>query len=65
VKADRDLARRMNLDRTPTIFVVGETTTGPIYTEVLNRNDLDSIIEQVQAKVNSGKTQTASKGHGK
>jgi protein-disulfide isomerase len=51
VKADRDLARRMDLERTPTIFVVAETPSGPTYAELLNRNNLDNLIEQEKAKV--------------
>ncbi len=50
VKADRDLARKMELTRTPTIFVVAETPAGPTYAELLNRNGLDALIQQEQAK---------------
>ncbi len=46
VKADRDLARRMDLQRTPTIFVVAQTASGPQYKELLDRNGLDSLIDQ-------------------
>jgi protein-disulfide isomerase len=65
VKADRDLARRMDIQRTPTIFVVAETSSGPTFTELLDRNQLDSLIEQEKAKVGPVKTAAVAKGHGK
>ena len=65
VKADRDLARRMQLDRTPTVFVVAETASGPTYTELLNRNNLDSLIEQEKAKAVPAKAVATTKGHAK
>ncbi len=65
VKADRDLARRMDIQRTPTIFVVAETSSGPTFTELLDRNQLDSLIEQEKAKVGPVKTAAMAKGHGK
>jgi protein-disulfide isomerase len=66
VKADRDLSRRMNLERTPTIFVVAETPSGPTYAELLNRNGLDALIEQEKAKVGTAPVHAASvkKAHG-
>ena len=67
VKADRDLARRMDLNRTPTIWIVAETPNGPTYQELLDRNNLDSLIEQEKAKAGpTAKTaQTATtKRHG-
>ncbi len=50
VKADRDLARRMELQRTPTIFVVAQTASGPQYAELLDRNGLNALIDQEMTK---------------
>jgi protein-disulfide isomerase len=64
VKADRSLAQRMGIDRTPSIWVVAETPGGPTYAELLNRNGLDELIEKEQAKVGPVKTPTAKKHAG-
>lgn len=53
VRADRSLAQRMGVNRTPTIWVVAQTANGPTYEELLDRNGLDSLIDQEQAKVGS------------
>jgi protein-disulfide isomerase len=50
VKADRALGQRMGIARTPTIWVVAQTPSGPTYAELLNRNGLDDLIAEEQAK---------------
>lgn len=62
VRADSALGKRVGIDRTPTIWVVAETPTGPTYAELLDRNGLDALIDKEQAKVGSGTT--SKKAHG-
>ena len=67
VRADRSMAQRMGVNRTPTIWVVAQTPNGPTYEELLDRNGLDSLIDQEQAKVGPGTsahTTMAKKQHG-
>ena len=66
VRADRSMAQRMGVNRTPTIWVVAQTPNGPTYQELLDRNGLDSLIDQEQSKVGStpAHTTTAKKQHG-
>jgi protein-disulfide isomerase len=63
VKADRSLGQRMGVNRTPSIWVVAETPSGPTYAELLDRNGLDALIDQEQAKAGPVKT-AVKKQHG-
>ena len=63
VKADRSLAQRMGINRTPSIWVVAQTPNGPTYAELLEKNGLDSLIAQEQSKVGTVHT-AAKKQHG-
>ena len=65
VKADRSMAQRMGVNRTPTIWVAVDTASGPSYTELLDRNGLDALIEKEQVKVAPARTSSAGKAHGK
>lgn len=49
VNADRDLAKRMNLDHTPTIFIVSNKTHGTPYVEVKDRSQLYQTIDAMKA----------------
>lgn len=67
VRADRSMAQRMGVNRTPTIWVVAQTPNGPTYEELLDRNGLDSLIDQEQAKAGPSTpahTSMAKKQHG-
>jgi len=50
VQADVDLARRIGVDHTPTIFIVASGGHAPRYTEVLDPNHLFQTIDQVLAE---------------
>jgi protein-disulfide isomerase len=63
VKADRALAQKMGVNRTPTIWVVAQTPTGPTYAELLDRNALGNLIEQEEAKAGPAKA-ASKKVHG-
>jgi protein-disulfide isomerase len=63
VKADRALGQRIGIERTPTIWVVAQTPNGPTYAELLNRNGLEALIEQEQAKAGPAQASTK-KSHG-
>ena len=48
VNADRSLAQRLNLEHTPTIFIVSNKTHGPSYVEVKNPSELYQTIDAVK-----------------
>ena len=50
VQADVDLARRIGVDHTPTIFIVASGGHAPQYTEVVDPNRLFQTIDQVLAE---------------
>jgi protein-disulfide isomerase len=69
VKADYQLGQRIPVDHTPTIYIVSDTARGAPFVEVVKRDELYQLIEQVMkdAGVNSQehKTTTARKSaHG-
>jgi len=64
VKADRALAQKMGVARTPSIWVVARTASGPTYVELLNRNGLDSLIDKEEAVAGPAPHATAKKQHG-
>jgi protein-disulfide isomerase len=69
VKADYQLGQRIPLDHTPTMYIVSDTARGTPFVEVVKRDELYQLIEQVMkdAGVNSQehKTTTARKSaHG-
>jgi protein-disulfide isomerase len=49
VNADRDLGKRMNLDHTPTIYIVSNKTHGAPYVEVKDRTQLYQMIDAMKA----------------
>jgi protein-disulfide isomerase len=50
VKEDRMLGQRIGLEHTPTIFVVGNGATASPFVEVVDRDQLSQIIEDMQKK---------------
>ena len=48
VLADRDLGKSINLDHTPTIYVVTDKKTGSPYVEVKDLSQLFAIIDAVK-----------------
>jgi protein-disulfide isomerase len=59
VNADRNLGTQLNLQHTPTIFVVGSGTASPV--EVTDRSQLGQIVEDTLAKSPPVKTATPAK----
>jgi protein-disulfide isomerase len=60
VKADAELARRIGVDHTPTIWIVTSGGKAPPYKEVLNNSQLFQMIDQALAETrSSGTTRTA------
>ena len=49
VNADRDLAKSLNLDHTPTIFIVSNKTHGTPYVEVKQSKELYQTIDAMKA----------------
>jgi protein-disulfide isomerase len=49
VNADRDLGKRMNIDHTPTIYIVSNKTQGAPYMEVKDRSQLYQTIDAMKA----------------
>jgi len=49
VTADRDLAKTLNLDHTPTIFIVSNKTHGTPYVEVKQSKELYQTIDAMKA----------------
>lgn len=58
VKADADLAKRIGVEHTPTIWIVTSGGKAPPYKEVLNNSQLFQMIDQALAE-------TRSSGNGK
>jgi len=50
IQSDIDIARRIGVEHTPTIFIVANTGHAPPYTEVVDRNRLFQTIDQVLAQ---------------
>jgi protein-disulfide isomerase len=50
VRAAKDKGIAVNVQHTPTIYVVTAKTTGTPFVEVVNRNDLFSMIDQALAE---------------
>lgn len=50
VKEDRLLGQKIGLEHTPTIFVVGNGATASPFVEVVDRDQLSQIIEDMQKK---------------
>ncbi len=50
VKADYALGQRVNIDHTPTIYVVSDTTKGRPFVEVVDRTQLYQLIDQMIAQ---------------
>ena len=48
VKADVNLGKRTGVSHTPTIYVVGETTTGKPFVEVVDRSELFALIDEMK-----------------
>ncbi len=53
VQADFNLGQRMGLEHTPTIFVIGKGSTATPFVEVVDRDQLSQIIEDMQKKAGS------------
>jgi protein-disulfide isomerase len=64
VKADYALGQRIGLEHTPTIFVIGRGSVSTPFVEVVDRDQLNQIIEDMQKKAGTAKTATH-KGHKK
>lgn len=69
VQADYELGQRINLEHTPTIFVVGKGATSSPFVEVVDRAKLSQDIEDMQKQVGSAAPatvkRTAAKAHKK
>ena len=50
VTADRDLAKSIHLDHTPTIYVVSNKTQGKPFVEVVDRSQLFQLIDAMKAE---------------
>ncbi|HEY6273498.1 MAG TPA: thioredoxin domain-containing protein [Terriglobales bacterium] len=50
VRVDYDLGQKIGLEHTPTIFVIGQGTASTPFVEVVNRDQLSQIIEDMQKK---------------
>jgi protein-disulfide isomerase len=50
VKADYDLAQKMGLEYTPTIFVIGQGPVSTPFVEVVDPTQLGQIVEDMQKK---------------
>ncbi len=50
VRADYDLGQRIGLEHTPTIFVIGRGGASTPFVEVVDRDQLSQIIEDMQKK---------------
>jgi len=50
VTADRDLGKSINLEHTPTIFVVSSKTQGKPFVEVVDRSQLFQLIDAMKAE---------------
>lgn len=64
VKADFSLGQKIGLEHTPTIFVIGRGQTSTPFVEVVDRDQLGQIIEDMQKKAvpaSSVKTRTKKK----
>lgn len=64
VKADYALGQRIGLEHTPTIFVIGRGSVSTPFVEVVDRDQLNQIIEDMLKKAGTAKT-TTHKGHKK
>jgi protein-disulfide isomerase len=58
VKADFSLGQRMGLEHTPTIFVIGQGQASTPFVEVVDRDRLSQIIEDMQKKAEPPKAVT-------
>src|SRR6185312_10223403 len=67
VKTDYALGQRIGLEHTPTIFVLGQGSVSSPFVEVVDRDQLSQIIEDMQKKAGAAATpaKTASKAHKK
>lgn len=50
VRADYDLGQKIGLEHTPTIFVIGQGRASTPFVEVVDRDQLGQIIEDMQKK---------------
>jgi protein-disulfide isomerase len=48
VKANQDLGKRIGIQHTPTLYVVGNTHTGRPFVEVVDRSQLFQLIDQMK-----------------
>jgi len=64
VKADYALGQRIGLEHTPTIFVIARGSVSTPFVEVVDRDQLNQIIEDMLKKAGTTKTATH-KGHKK
>lgn len=67
VKTDYALGQRIGLEHTPTIFVLGQGSVSSPFVEVVDRDQLSQIIEDMQKKAGAAATpaKTASRAHKK
>lgn len=58
VQADLALGRKIGLEHTPTIFVIGQGAVSTPFVEVVDRDQLSQIIEDMQKKAGPAKAGT-------
>ena len=58
VQADLSLGRKIGLEHTPTIFVIGQGAVSTPFVEVVDRAQLSQIIEDMQKKAGPAKAGT-------
>ena len=56
VRADYDLGQKIGLEHTPTIFVIGQGSASTPFVEVVDRDQLSQIIEDMQKKAGPAAT---------
>ena len=69
VQADYELGQRINLEHTPTIFVVGQGASSSPFVEVVDREKLSQYIEDMQKQAGAASAspvkRASAKGHKK
>ncbi|MEO8726984.1 MAG: thioredoxin domain-containing protein [Acidobacteriaceae bacterium] len=59
VHADQDLGRRINIDHTPTIYIVTSNRSTEPFVEVVNRDQLSQMIEDAKQAASESPAPTA------
>lgn len=53
IKADQDLGRRINIDHTPTIYIVTSNRSAEPFVEVVDRTQISQMIEEAKQQAGS------------